>query len=243
MISPAKALVAILLLLGLLSPAAAEVLRLDYEGFAVWLDCERRGAVKFRYNAQRDQGNVERPSTFRLDPNVPARCQQTSTDAYQHPDPKYHRGHLVPANHLDNSETAIKQSNFMTNILPQTQTLNLGAWKRTDAIIECYRDIDELLVIGGVIWGDDATDDHFVQSHGVATPDAYWKLILRGTDRVIAWVIPNTTEAKSQQLDTYLVTVEELEQRTGESFPEVPAFRRAEKPEVSWIIPIGCNPG
>jgi len=56
-------------------------------------------------------------------------------------------------------------------------------------------------------------------------------------------VIPNTTEAKSQQLDTYLVTVEELEQRTGESFPEVPAFRRAEKPEVSWIIPIGCNPG
>jgi len=26
-------------------------------------------------------------------------------------------------------------------------------------ITECYRDIDELLVIGGVIWGDDATDD------------------------------------------------------------------------------------
>lgn len=60
MISPAKALVAILILLGLLSPAAAEVSRLDYEGFAVWLDCERRGAVKFRYNAHRDQGNVER---------------------------------------------------------------------------------------------------------------------------------------------------------------------------------------
>lgn len=106
MISPAKALVAILILLGLLSPAAAEVLRLDYKGFAVWLDCERRGAVKFRYNAQRDQGNVERLSTFRLDANVPERCQQTSTDAYQHPDPKYHRGHRVPANHLDNSETA-----------------------------------------------------------------------------------------------------------------------------------------
>jgi hypothetical protein len=43
---------------------------------------------------------------------------------------------------------------------PQTQTLNLGAWKRTEVITECYRDIDELLVIGWVIRGDDATDDH-----------------------------------------------------------------------------------
>jgi endonuclease G len=119
MISPAKALVAILLLLGLLSPAAAGVLRLDDEGFAVWLDCERRSAVKFRYNAQRDHGNLERPSTFRRDPDAPERCKQTSTDAYQHPNPKYHRGHLVPANHLDYSETAMRQSHFMTNILPK----------------------------------------------------------------------------------------------------------------------------
>jgi hypothetical protein len=31
------------------------ILRLDYEGFTIWLDCKRRGAIKFRYNAQRDQ--------------------------------------------------------------------------------------------------------------------------------------------------------------------------------------------
>ena len=47
-----------LCLLTLLSMAAAEVKRLDYEGFTVWLDCDKRGAVKFRYNAQRDQGGV-----------------------------------------------------------------------------------------------------------------------------------------------------------------------------------------
>jgi DNA/RNA endonuclease G (NUC1) len=164
----ARVLLAMLLVAAYLSPAAAEIIRLDYEGFTIWLDCERRGAVKFRYNAQRDQGDLERPSTFRMDPDAPERCQQTFTHAYSHPDPKYHRGHLVPANHLDHSETAMRQSNFMTNILPQTQALNLGAWKRTEAITECYRDIDELLVIGGVIWGDDAADDHFTQSHGVA---------------------------------------------------------------------------
>jgi hypothetical protein len=195
----AKMLLAMLLVLAYLSPAAAEVLRRDYEGFTVWLDCERRGAVKFRYNAQDD---LERPSTFRMDPDAPERCQQTSTHAYSHPDPKYHRGHLVPANHLDHSETAMRQSNFMTNILPQTQTLNLGAWKRTEAITECYRDIDELLVIGGVIWGDNAADDYFTQSHGVATPDAYWKLILRGTDRVIAWVFPTPRKREARSSTT-----------------------------------------
>jgi endonuclease G len=232
-----------LFLLVALSTAAAEVKRLDYEGFTIWLDCDKRGAVKFRYNAQRDQGEFKRHTTFYLDPDVPKRCQQTSTAAYTHPDERYDRGHLVPANHLDNSSTAMKQSNYMVNILPQAANLNRGAWLHTEEITECYRDIDELLVIGGVIWGDDATDDYFVQSHGVATPSAFWKLIIRGTDRVIAWVVPNTKEATYKRLDRYLVTVEELEQRTGERFPEVPEFARSEKPEVSWIIPIGCNKG
>ena len=56
-------------------PVAAEVLRVDYTGgFTVWLDCEKRGAVKFQYNAQRDTGDAKRSSRFYLDPKVPARC-------------------------------------------------------------------------------------------------------------------------------------------------------------------------
>ena len=55
-----------------LSLAAAEVvsgggstlLHLDYHGFTIWLDCNRRGAVKFRYNTQRDQGDFGRLGTF-----------------------------------------------------------------------------------------------------------------------------------------------------------------------------------
>ena len=84
-------------------------------------------------------------------------------------------------------------------------------------------------------------DDHFVRSHGIATPDAFWKLVVRGMDRVIAWIIPNAQEATYTRLDQYLVSVEELERQTGERFPEVPAFLRGDKPEVSWIVPIGCD--
>jgi endonuclease G len=219
------------------------ILRLDYEGFTIWLDCNRRGAIKFRYNAQRDQGELKRHSRFYRDDAVPAACRQTSSGAYTHTTARYDRGHLVPANHLDDSETAIRQSNYMTNILPQAATMNRGAWQRTEEITECYRDIDELLVIGGVIWGNNPQDDYFVESHGVETPDAFWKLIIRGQDRVLAWIIPNLAQATNQRLDRYLVTVEELEKRTGETFPEVPAYAKADKPERSWMIPIGCNRG
>jgi endonuclease G, mitochondrial len=172
---------------------------------------------------------------------VPKHCQQTSTASYKFASERYDRGHLVPANHLDHSKIAMRQSQYMTNILPQAANMNRGAWLRTEEITECYRDIDELLVIGGVIWGHDATDDYFIKSHGVATPDAFWKLIIRGKDRVIAWVVPNTRAATRKQLDSYLVTVEELERRTGESFPEVPEFARLDKPDASWLVPIGCD--
>lgn len=216
------------------------IIEISYPGFTVWLDCAKRGAVKFRYKTQHDTGNAKRFSRFFLDPNIAPECQQTSSDAYGH---DYDRGHQVPANHLDSSEVAIKATNSMPNILPQAKNMNRGAWLLTEEIIECYRDAEELLVIGGVIWGDNPADDYFVKSHGVKTPDAYWKVIVRGNgqdQRAIAWVVPNTPEATKKNLDRYLVTSDEIEKLTGERIP-VADEAKHQKPAVSWKIPKGCN--
>ena len=213
------------------------LLEKHYEGFTLWLDCKERAAVKFRYNAQRDTGNEPRREKFTFDPDVPRECQQTSTKGYGN---NYDRGHQVPANHLDFSALAIKQSNYMTNILPQAAGMNRGAWLLTEEITECYRDIDDLLVLGGVIWGNNAADDYFVESHGVRTPDAFWKVIIRGKEDVIAWIIPNSSAAKRDNLDDYLVSVAEIEKITGEKIP-VTGDARTQKLRYSWIVPIGCN--
>jgi endonuclease G len=216
------------------------ILQLDYEGFTVWVDCAKRGPTKFRYVAQHDGGNAKRYAKFMRDPKVPAACQQSSSKAYGH---GYDRGHQVPANHLDASAVAIKQTNYMTNILPQTSQMNRGAWLETEEIVECYRDIDELLVIGGVIWGHNPADDYFLKSHGVETPDAFWKVIIRGTgqdERAIAWIVPNTAEDTRKNLDRYLVSIDELEQATGEKIP-VADYVKHDKPSASWMIPMGCN--
>jgi endonuclease G len=58
------------------------VLKIDYQGFIVWLDCKEHSAVKFQYNAQHDTGKEARAKNFKLDQNVPHECQQTSTAAY-----------------------------------------------------------------------------------------------------------------------------------------------------------------
>jgi endonuclease G len=220
--------------------SSSQVMKLDYDGFTVWLDCEKRGAIKFQYNAQRDTGKFPREEKFSLDPNVPAQCQQTTANAYGN---SYDRGHLVPANHLDYSPSAIKATNNMTNILPQAGNMNRGAWLQTEEIVECYRDISELLVIGGVIWGNNPADDFFIQSHGVKTPDAFWKVIIRGTgqsEQAIAWIVPNSQDATRKNLDKYLVTVHDIERITGEKIP-VADYVKDSKPSTSWLVPKGCD--
>ncbi len=73
----------VLLLLTISFSVFADIQRLDYEGFTVWVDCEKRGAVKFQYIAQRDTGNFKRKSSFYYDPGLSKDCQQTSTKTYK----------------------------------------------------------------------------------------------------------------------------------------------------------------
>lgn len=220
-----------------------EIYQAHYNGFTLWIDCDLRGAIMFRYNAQRDTGNFKRHSKFYLDDTaqIPDRCLQKSTSSYKAPDQSYDRGHLVPANHLDYDKLAIKQSNYMSNILPQASNLNRGAWLASEELIECYRDIDELLVIGGALFDEDTSRDFFVASHGVRTPSSFWKVVIRN-DRVIAWLMPNSKDAKRSMLDHYLVSVAEIENVTGITIP-VENYLKGAKAGSSWIIPIGCNKG
>ena len=137
---------------------------------------------------------------------------------------------------------AIRQSNYMTNVLPQAANMNRGVWLRTEQIVECFRDIYELLVIGGVVWGNNPSDDFFIRSHGLATPDAFWKVVVRGNGDAIAWIVPNSQKTTRVRLDSYLVTVRAIEDMIGERFP-VNEDSRYQKRDTSWMIPRGCNKG
>lgn len=221
---------------------SGQILQLDYPGYRLWLDCTRHASYKFQYTAARDTGDNKRANRFYLDPSVPSDCQQTSSNAYVK---GYDRGHLVPANHLDFSAESIRMSNYMTNILPQASSMNRGAWYQTELTVECYRDIDELLVIGGVIWPAENENHRVLMEHSVEVPKAFWKVIIRGIgqdERAIAWIIPNDSRATIKRLDEYLVSVNDIERATGESIP-VAQYAKHDTPSTSWLIPYGCNKG
>jgi endonuclease G len=220
-----------------------EFIHLTYSGFDIWLNCDMRGAEHFAYDLTKDTNNLPRRDDFDLDGKVPSRCQQKKTDTYKKRGQMWHRGHQVPANNLDDNARGIYESNYMTNILPQTGTMNTGAWYQTEYITECYRDISDISIYGGVIWGNDKRNDHFVWSHGVITPDAFYKIIVRhDTNETIAWIIPNDFEAKKSKIDNYLTSVDTINKLTHKTVP-VAENMKSKTLSRSWSIPKGCGRG
>lgn len=223
--------------------AAPQIYEKKYHGFTVWLDCQRHGAVAFFYELDKDDGHISRSGGFKIDQSVPQTCQPTSTDSYRTDtvDPAtgiWDRGHLVPANHMDNSLPGMKDTFFVTNILPQQSTFNQsqGAWFQTEKISECYRDITRLSIWGGFIWGEDSGNDFFVTTHGVATPDFWWKLIYRhDTQDFNAWIFPNDQNSTADNIDQFLMTIREIKERVDfvPDFGEIEQFPD-DKPDHSW---------
>ncbi len=222
------------------------VITLDHGGFVLRYDCTLHTALRFEYALQRDTGNLPRPSTYSADPALPSLCAgQSSTTSYSSVHAGYDRGHLVPSNAMDANAQYLQSANFMSNIVPQLASLNQGLWEATDNVAECYRDIAPLRVYGGVVFTDTG-NDYFLSSHGIATPEYFWKAIvttdpISGAARAIAWYFPN--QASLGNVDNYLVSIDELERLVGRDRVDMPvlATLKAEKPSTTWAIPAGCK--
>ena len=184
---------------------------LIYTYGSIWNSCDKHGPVRFTYGAMCDEGCLERAHSFSLSPvsyfgtlSRSDECQQTSTAAY----PSYcsdgtayssscegtkvshDRGHQVPANHFDHDAVAIEETNYMVNIMPQAAQMNRGAWLKTEMMVECWRNVAPLRVVGGAVFLEDCTDSScsvpewggvdrsswFASSHGVTNPAYYWKV-------------------------------------------------------------------
>lgn len=227
----------------------ATVVTLDHGGFRLRYDCAANTTLRFEYLLGTDTGHAARTDLFTLnDPVLPAGCgQQLSAGSYWSVQPGWDRGHLVTANHMDTTDELMAATFHMTNIVPQRSLLNQGIWQQTEEIAECHRDLAPVQVVGGVVY-DDVANDHFVASHGIRTPDWFWKVLVTtdaaGAVHVIAWLIPNRDDLAG--LDAYLVSVAELEARVGATEVDLPGMSttvKSGRPAVSWPLPTGCGLG
>ncbi|GAD65192.1 putative endonuclease [Aquipseudomonas alcaligenes NBRC 14159] len=227
----------------------APLTELDYGRFQIMYDCQLGEPHRVTYLVGADKGALERVDNFRVDRSLPEGCKgQHAADTYKPPS-GFDRGHLAPANHFDDSRQAMNASNLMTNIVPQLATHNRHTWGMTETLTECYRDIRPVQVIAGVVFGDlpqDLQNDYFVQSHGIATPEYFWKVLLTedevGQPLIISWWIPHKT-GLGTNLDPFVKSVREIEVLLGpyELPIDVPEELKDIRPAHSWARPHGCD--
>ncbi|MFC5408476.1 DNA/RNA non-specific endonuclease [Larkinella bovis] len=135
----------------------------------------------------------------------------------------YDRGHLAPAGDFKFSQQMMRQTFYMSNISPQKPEFNRGVWKSLEEQVRTWalRDKGLYVVTGPVLRPGLPT---IGKKNRIAVPEYYYKVILYCNNpdiRMIAFLLKN--EESTRSLKQFVVTVDEVEKRTGiDFFPKLP---------------------
>lgn len=159
-------------------------------------------------------GEQERSNHFKPDPLV--KGDPVTTSDYSKSG--YDRGHMAPAADMKWSEQAMRESFYMTNICPQLHNLNAGDWKDLEELARDWaQKYGSIYIACGPIV--EAKHKTIGRWNSIAVPSAFYKVFLRQTNTgwtSIGFIMPN--KAGNRPLMTYMLTVDEVEEKTGIDF-------------------------
>ncbi len=140
----------------------------------------------------------------------------------------YDRGHMAPnyAIATVHGREAQLDTFYMSNMSPQRPNLNRRLWQRLEAVVidRFVPRFGEVQVITGPVFPERFFDNVFNRVGLVEVPEAFYKIIAVPGDepRVLAFIMPQEVRG-DEPLDAYLVSVDEIEARTGLNFfPRLP---------------------
>jgi len=199
--------------------------------------------VSYRLFKVEDPISHERPSRFSIDYRTVSRV---SHDDYTNSG--YDRGHMAPNASIDYCYglTAQRETFLMSNICPQTPTLNRGIWASLEAYVRsCANTCDEVWVFTGPVF--DSIGEELAS--GVDIPDAFYKIVIDevyGSPRVLSFLIPQDVASGSQFRD-YLVSVDQIELETGINFlwtlaDSIEITLEAQAPLALWSVSSSSTP-
>ncbi|MGB1042116.1 MAG: DNA/RNA non-specific endonuclease [Tenacibaculum sp.] len=134
----------------------------------------------------------------------------------------YDRGHLCPAGDKRYSKKAHDETFYTSNISPQKHDFNAGVWNRLEQKTRYWaKKYQHLYVItGGILENNLKT----IGKDNVSVPNYFYKILLDYTQpeiKAIAFLMPH--KESNQPLYEFVVSIDELEQKTGiDFFPELP---------------------
>ncbi len=185
---------------------------IDHGCFILEYDEPNEQALWTYYLMCRSKTNAiaARSDRFMSDPMV---ITESATDA-DYRGSGFDRGHLVPAGDMAYSEDCMETSFYYSNMSPQAPSFNRGTWKKLETLVRFWAfTYDTMYVVSGPIYGDSSV---YIGPNEVAVPTYYFKAVyLKAMDReqMIGFIMQN--EKIDGELKNYVVTIDEIEKRTG----------------------------
>jgi len=129
----------------------------------------------------------------------------------------FDRGHLAPAADMEWSATTTAESFYYSNMSPQTPGFNRGIWKQLEEQVRDWAtDYGAIYVVTGPVLTKGLPT---IGPDEVAVPQYYYKVILEynaGGVKGIGFVLAN--EGSKEPLQTFAVSIDEVEKLTGIDF-------------------------
>lgn len=126
-------------------------------------------------------------------------------------------GHMCPAGDNKWDKAAMNQSFLLTNMCPQDEKLNGGAWKKLEDKCRTWTNLyGNIYIVAGPVFNEPKT--RTLGEGRIAVPDAFFKVVLclEGTPKAIGFLYKN--DSSSQSIKDCVCSVDSVEELTGFDF-------------------------
>lgn len=203
----------------------------DSEGinYAVEWDCDKKSQRWTCYQMTKNyKGNAGYYGSFEEDPDIPSSARFSDTYSYYRGS-GFTRGHICPSADRQYSKEANKQTFYYTNMQPQYYNFNggdnySGEWVKMENQVRTWTNLsaNEILYVckGGTI---DKEEQILSRIKGELIVPKYFFMALlcknaQGYKALAFWVEHTDVIKQKINLADYVISIDELEQKTGIDF-------------------------
>tara|TARA_R110000796_G_scaffold250788_4_gene380778 strand:+ start:152972 stop:153772 length:801 start_codon:yes stop_codon:yes gene_type:complete len=195
--------------------SSGEVVDHEYYSLSYNEKYEQAEWVAYKLESSQLTYNDRQRPDFIEDPKVKTK----SADWRNYRGSGYDRGHLCPAGDRRFSEYAYNETFYTSNISPQNNDFNAGIWNDLEKQVRYWCKVyNTVYVITGGVLEDDLPS---IGEEDVSVPNYFYKIIARNDGaeiKTIGFLFENKQTETS--LKSHLVSIDELERKTGLNFFE-----------------------
>lgn len=202
-------------LLKVVNPHGLTTHLIHYKGMDVNFnrDTHNPNWVAWELTADEAAGGQSRSNNFRADHSITG-----SADPSDYRNSGWDRGHMAPAGDMKWDKQTMEESFYMTNIVPQNQSLNRSSWNKLEQKCRTRATNDSAIyIICGPIPGEQPLAH--IGINQVEVPARLFKVILSpyaNPPRGIGFIFNNTEDHGGMQ--QCAVSIDEVERVTGYDF-------------------------